>query len=462
MIKKILSTALLFSIIMGGISFDWGGGSDVASIAAASMENTVFKDISKHWAKDEIELAVQKGYVDGFPNGTFNPDAPVTRAQFIKMIVTALDLPHKPEGIVWYTTYVAAAKEAKIYQGDDDFAEWNMSKEINREHMAWLAVRAADDRLLTVESAGAKKKIVTDHYLTNNVNFTRSDEELLDYYHGFLMSEAFKKGILLGFGGNEIGLDRTTTRAQAVTVIERILSLRDGGKLQTDKYAIAESELKWLKTNVFAVAPQIFDDPGEIDGRKNSMKDKWLKENLILKNSKFHAEVHSIIMVDLADPNDPNRKLLPAMDKMKIGRKSETAKVPNDALVMIIDYEVYENLVPSQYNGILLLQFSGYDTNKNNNVLNRSKKLYADDEKYNHLNNNMYDGSLTPTGKHTVAYLIPNSGYTLEKRYTDRGKVINDNLGRQLLIDIYPSMNWGSNNDDVRARIFKGMTTHYD
>jgi hypothetical protein len=451
--KKIIVLAMTWTFLIGGSGI---------STAEAVSNPTVVKDVSAHWAKAQIEEAVAKGYVAGYPNGTFKPDAPVTRAQFITMLVRALGLEHGPEGSTWYTTYVKAAKEAAIYQGDSDFAEWNMNKEISREHMAWLAVRAADESLVTVESSGITKEAKTDHWpmsATENV-INRTEAEMLDYYHGFLTSESFKKGILLGFGGNEIGLERTTTRAQSVTVIERILDIRAGKKLTTDKYAIAESELKWLKTNLFVVAPHIFDDKGVTDNIPNSMKKNWVKENLVLKDSNFHAEVKQITMINLADPNDPNRSLLPPSKNMGIDNKGGLNKVPKDALIAIVDYEVYMNKMPSQYSGLLFLNFSGYERTYNS-TLPSPKLLFTDSQDYFQLNNSFFDTSRKPTGKHSMAFIIPNSNYTLKKRLDRLGKPINDKLGRSILVSIDPIIAPGATTG-ISSVILKGKTTHFD
>lgn len=46
-----------------------------------------FKDVSKsHWAYNEIRKAVKAGYASGFPDGTFKPGAPVTREQAAAII----------------------------------------------------------------------------------------------------------------------------------------------------------------------------------------------------------------------------------------------------------------------------------------------------------------------------------------------------------------------------------------
>jgi subtilisin family serine protease len=53
---------------------------------AATPATAVFKDVSSHWARDSIAKAVAKGWVKGYPNGTFRPDEPITRAEMAVMI----------------------------------------------------------------------------------------------------------------------------------------------------------------------------------------------------------------------------------------------------------------------------------------------------------------------------------------------------------------------------------------
>lgn len=45
-----------------------------------------FSDISGHWAENEIERAAVFGWISGYPDGTFRPDARITRAEAMTMI----------------------------------------------------------------------------------------------------------------------------------------------------------------------------------------------------------------------------------------------------------------------------------------------------------------------------------------------------------------------------------------
>ena len=63
----------------------------VLSFSAADLSNqlaqaTTLSDIQGNWAQSFITALAARGIIQGFPDGTFRPDAPVTRAEFAAMI----------------------------------------------------------------------------------------------------------------------------------------------------------------------------------------------------------------------------------------------------------------------------------------------------------------------------------------------------------------------------------------
>ncbi|MEX2356059.1 MAG: S-layer homology domain-containing protein, partial [Thermaerobacterales bacterium] len=87
----------------------------------------VLPDIAGHWAAGQIEAAVDLGFVNGYPDGTFRPEGHVTRAEFVKMVLTAFGLdadsaaaaPFHDTGSHWAHGYVAAAVNTGILQAGD-------------------------------------------------------------------------------------------------------------------------------------------------------------------------------------------------------------------------------------------------------------------------------------------------------------------------------------------------------
>ncbi|AUT01018.1 hypothetical protein CLI64_11760 [Nostoc sp. CENA543] len=57
--------------------------------------NTNLVDIAGHWAAAFVEALVNKGLISGFPDGTFAPNAPITRAQYAAIIAKTFNLPTK-------------------------------------------------------------------------------------------------------------------------------------------------------------------------------------------------------------------------------------------------------------------------------------------------------------------------------------------------------------------------------
>lgn len=53
--------------------------------------NVAFQDVQGHWAQGYIEALVKQNVITGFPDGTFRPSDPVTRAQFATIISKAFN-----------------------------------------------------------------------------------------------------------------------------------------------------------------------------------------------------------------------------------------------------------------------------------------------------------------------------------------------------------------------------------
>ena len=60
-----------------------------------------FSDIASHWAKDEIGVAANKGWINGYPDSTFRPDQYITRAEAMTLVNRVLNrLPEKSEDLL--------------------------------------------------------------------------------------------------------------------------------------------------------------------------------------------------------------------------------------------------------------------------------------------------------------------------------------------------------------------------
>lgn len=81
----------LFLALTFGVSATLPVTVSLVNPAVVMAQNSEFNDVSSnYWAANFINPLVQKGIIAGFPDGTFRPDAPVTRAQFAAMVQKAL------------------------------------------------------------------------------------------------------------------------------------------------------------------------------------------------------------------------------------------------------------------------------------------------------------------------------------------------------------------------------------
>ncbi|MBJ6360759.1 cadherin-like beta sandwich domain-containing protein [Paenibacillus sp. GCM10012307] len=172
-----------------------------------------FTDISGHWAESSIIKAAADRIVNGFPNGTFKPNDPVTRAEFAVMLMNAL----KPQGEgaslsftdaskigAWAKTAVAQAVQAGIIHGYSD-GRFRPDTQINRVEMAVMIAGALGGNYSVVQQTGFSDDTTVPNWAKSKVEAIR------------------KVGIVTGRDGNRFMPNETATRAEAVTVILRML-----------------------------------------------------------------------------------------------------------------------------------------------------------------------------------------------------------------------------------------------
>jgi len=154
-------------------------------------------------------------YVNGYPDGTFQPNGSVTREEIAKMLITALNLDEKRPGISSYTDVlkerwsfgaIEAATERGYLQGYGDgiFAP---GTSMTRAELATVLVRIA-------ERSGRNLSDET-------IEFT---DVLETVWYAEYVEKAASYGLVNGYEDGTFRPNATVTRAEAVTMINRVLN----------------------------------------------------------------------------------------------------------------------------------------------------------------------------------------------------------------------------------------------
>jgi|DewCreStandDraft_5_1066085.scaffolds.fasta_scaffold01244_28 expansin (peptidoglycan-binding protein) len=74
----------------------------------------LYTDVPKtHWASTYITLATYLGLVKGYPDGTFKPDNPITRAETVTIAVRQMGITLGAAGLMAATAYLLATKPGR-------------------------------------------------------------------------------------------------------------------------------------------------------------------------------------------------------------------------------------------------------------------------------------------------------------------------------------------------------------
>ena len=176
-----------------------------------------FEDIREvPWAVESIEALAAREVLQGMDGERFKPEEGVTRAQFVKMLVSTfgLEAENAQSNLRdvtpgdWYYKYVASAQNFGLVHGYED-GTFRGDGLITRQEMASLAYRAIkvlDIKLAgTAPSAGFKDFGQIDSYARDAVN---------------IMQQA---DIIKGMGNGLFEPGSTATRAQAAKIVYSLL-----------------------------------------------------------------------------------------------------------------------------------------------------------------------------------------------------------------------------------------------
>lgn len=174
-----------------------------------------FTDFSEnHWAHQYVSELVANGVINGYEDGTFRPDANVTRAELAKLVSVQFgnSTPKAYSDVAesdWFYSYVTASGDYFLAEG-----EFQPNSQATREEVAYAIYVATK-----LEASNA------------SITFTDASDITAQYRQA--IAAVFAKGVITGYPDGSFLPKNNITRAETATVLSRAIAL--GKNAETEK-----------------------------------------------------------------------------------------------------------------------------------------------------------------------------------------------------------------------------------
>jgi hypothetical protein len=177
-----------------------------------TQTQSTFTDIDTHWAKKWIEAAVKLGFVSGYEDGTFKPDRTITRAEFSKLMNSALhtekeatlsftDVGNKD----WFYKEIKKSVASGFFSGYENNT-FRPNNPIKREEVAKVVSSA-----ITIGEADGEGATFLSDYIS------------IQEWAKSSVNAVYNKGYILGYPEGVYRPEKALTRAEAVKIIYEII-----------------------------------------------------------------------------------------------------------------------------------------------------------------------------------------------------------------------------------------------
>ncbi|AIY76050.1 TPA: S-layer homology domain-containing protein [Bacillus tropicus] len=218
--KKVIAGTMTAAMVAGVVS----------PVAAAGKS---FPDVpAGHWGLDSINYLVDKGAIEGKPDGTYAPAEEIDRASAAKIMAITLGLKveegaqpsFKDAKNHWASKYIAAVEKAGVVRGDGK-ENFSPDKKIDRASFASMIVGAYN----------LKDKV--------NGELVTKFEDLLDHWGEEKANILIHLGLSEGTGGNKWEPNKSVSRAEAakfIAVADKKYGKKDNAQANVTDVKVSE------------------------------------------------------------------------------------------------------------------------------------------------------------------------------------------------------------------------------
>ncbi|MGG1516687.1 polysaccharide lyase family 8 super-sandwich domain-containing protein [Paenibacillus oryzisoli] len=178
-------------------------------------------DLTNHWSKDSVTLFVKLGIVNGYEDGSFQPDASISRAEFATIVAKAFHINGSPNlasisdvNNHWAKASILALASMGIIDGYED-GTFKPDKTITRAEIIAIISRIVDLQAVKKESG--------------------SFSDIQGSWNGAQIQAAADAGLIEGRDTNIFAPEAPSSRAESLTIVLRALELMPDIKLLLDQ-----------------------------------------------------------------------------------------------------------------------------------------------------------------------------------------------------------------------------------
>lgn len=174
-----------------------------------------FKDINNHWAKKDILQAAELGFITGFPDGTFQPNKTISKAEFAVMLNGVLEKANKKE--------VKGVNQPFLDVPRDSWFDIPVRSLFSRGN---ISLKSYPEKKLNPNNPILREELVA--WLSPEVPQKNGEMKFKDIKDIKLKDEVkkvYNNGLISGYPDGTFKPSGNTTRAEATSMMIRLWSL---------------------------------------------------------------------------------------------------------------------------------------------------------------------------------------------------------------------------------------------
>jgi hypothetical protein len=195
------------------------------SLYSVIWNQVEFKDVGNHWSRDIVHEMGARLILNGYDNGMFRPDQPITRAEFAALMVRGLGLRVQKQSASftdvsrddWYRDVVGTAFAYGLIRGFED-GTFAANELITREQAMAIIARALALTNLQGKTADQSENDIVRQF---------ADASMVSSWAVRSVADSVHAGIVSGRGDGVLAPRDNLSRAEAAALVQRLL-LRSG------------------------------------------------------------------------------------------------------------------------------------------------------------------------------------------------------------------------------------------